>query len=148
MIAQNSYPDNYSPYPGEYIPFPLALDELLDELGKQHEGTTIPLVNIVEFPDFFTVEIAVPGLKKEDFHVSINGSTLSIYVLHKEPEEHTKVYLQHDFNYCCFKKDINLPDKFITEFLYARYCDGILSISLPKANEPLIHHGVTRIMVY
>ena len=147
MPQNRYYSGNCSPYPGECIQAPFALDELLEELSKEHEGTTTPLVNIVELPDLFTVEIAAPGLKREDFYVSINENILSIYVLHKEPDAHTKVYLQHEFNYCCFKTEINIPDKFYTEFLHARYSDGILSVSLPRANESL-KHVLARVTVY
>ena len=148
MIPQNrNYSGNYSPYPGEYIPPPLAIEEMLEELSKEHEGTTTPLVNIVELPDLFTVEIAAPGLKREDFFVSIHDSILSIYVLHKEPDENAKVYLQHEFNYCCFRTNIKVPEKFYTEFLHARYSEGILSVNLPKAKASLRHSDAT-VMVY
>jgi HSP20 family protein len=147
MVYSQPNPATYSPYPGEYIPAPLALDELAEELRKPHEGANKPLVNIAELPDLFKVEVAAPGLKSGDFYVNINGNLLSIYVLHKEPEGNTKIYLQHEFNYCCFKRDIILPDKFDTEFLYARYADGVLCISLPKATGEFVHR-VSRVMVY
>ena len=145
-MMSHIYPAN-SPYPGEYIPAPLELDELVEELRKPHEGTTKPLVNIVEMRELFKVEVAAPGLKREDFYVNINGNQLSIYVLHKESEVFKRIYLQHEFNYCCFKREIILPDKFDTEFLQARYSDGVLSISLPKVKDDHVHR-VSRIMVY
>ena len=147
MVHSHPSPPGYSPYPGEYIPAPLALDELAEELRKPHEGANKPLVNISELPDLFKVEVAAPGLKSEDFYVNLNGNLLSIYVLHRELEGNTKIYLQHEFNYCCFKRDIILPDNFDTEFLIARYIDGVLSISLPKLIGKCVHR-VTRIMVY
>ena len=146
-MLPKTFSGNYSPYPGQYTPAPLELDELVEELRKPHEGVTKPLVNIVEMHDLFKIEVAAPGLKSEDFYVTINDNLLSIYVLHKEAHGNERVYLQHEFNYCCFKRDIILPEKFDTEFLHARYKDGLLSVSLPKANEKVLTR-VARIMVY
>ena len=101
--------NQHSAYPGEYIPAPLTLEELLDELQKPHEGGVMPLVNIVEMHDVFKIELAAAGLKSDDFYVSINGNVLTISALHKDVTTVEKLYHQHEFNYCCFRRDIILP---------------------------------------
>ena len=105
---------------------------MLDELQQPHEGEAIPLVNIVEMPDFFTIEMATPGLKRGSFDVSINHNILTISFLIKDVENNQKLYRQHEFNYCCFKRDIDLPGNIDTDFINAVYKDGILFVGLPK----------------
>ena len=54
-----------SGYPGQYLASPPTLKELLDKSHKHHEGKAKPLVNIVEMPDAFIIEMAAPGFKKQ-----------------------------------------------------------------------------------
>ena len=140
-------PGTHCTYPGEYIPTPLTLEELLDELQKPHEGEARPLVNVVEMPEVFIIEVAAPGLKSGDFYVSITDNVLTVSVLHKEKEAGKKLYHQHEFNYCCFKRDIVLPGNVDADFLSAVYKDGILCVRLPKSKERVINH-VERIIIY
>ena len=138
-------PGTYSTYPGEYIPAPLMLEELLAELQHTHEGESRPLINVAEMPDVFIIEVAAPGLKSGDFYVSINDNALTISVLHKETDK--KLYHQHEFNYCCFKREIVLPGNVDADFLSAVYEDGILCVRLPKSKAPVMNH-VERIIIY
>lgn len=140
-------PDKHCAYPGEYIPAPLTLEELLVELQNPHEGASNPLVNVVEMPDIFTIEVAAPGLNSGDFYVSINGNVLTISVLHKETEAGKKLYHQHEFNYCCFKREIVLPGNIDADFLSAAYKDGLLCVWLPKSKESIMNH-VERVIIY
>jgi HSP20 family protein len=140
-------PEIKSDYLRQYIPAPLTLDELMDELQKPHEGETKPLINLAEMPDAFIIEVAAPGLKSDDFLVSIDENLLSIAVLHKEAGTVNKLYHQHEFNYCCFKREIVLPGNVDADFLSAMYEDGILCIRLPKSKERVLNH-VERIIIY
>lgn len=142
-----NHPYTQSTYPGEYIPAPLKPGELLDELQKPREGESRPLVNIVESPDVFTIEVAAPGLKSGDFLVSTNVNILTISVLHKETGTGKKLYHQHEFNYCCFQREIVLPGNTDSDFISAVYTDGILVVSVPKSKEHF-KHTVDRIIVY
>lgn len=142
-----NYPDTHCTYPGEYIPAPLTLDELLTELQKRHEGETKPLINVAEMPDAFLVEVAAPGLKNDDFLVSIDENVLKIAVLHKDTKAGKKLYYRHEFNYSCFQRDIVLPEKVDAAFISAVYKDGILYVRLPKSNEQVMNH-VERIIIY
>lgn len=140
-------PGTHCNYPGEYIPAPLTLEELLDELQKPHKGEARPLVNVMEMPEVFIIEVAAPGLKSGDFYVSITDNVLTVSVLHKEKEAGKKLYHQHEFNYCCFKRDIVLPGNVDADFLSAVYADGILCVRLPKSKVPVMNH-VERIIIY
>ena len=142
-----NYPDKHPAYPGEYITSPHSFEELLDELQQPHEGEAIPLVNIMEMPDFFSIEMAAPGLKRGGFDVSINHNILTISFLNKDIENNQKLYRQHEFNYRCFKRDIVVPGNIDPDFISVAYADGILNVNLPKSIKPFIHR-VDRIIVY
>lgn len=139
--------EQHTAYPGEYVPSPLTMEELLKELLQPHEGASSPQMNIVETTDAFTIEVAAPGLKISDFIVSIHNNLLSVSVLHKEQAAGNKIYHQHEFNYCCFKKEITLPDNIDTDFMTAHYQHGILYVRLPKSRENNINM-VERVIIY
>ena len=138
---------NNTAYPGQYIASPLTLEELLGELQQPHETESKPLVNIEEMPDAFIIEMAAPGLKNSDFYVSIIGNILTFSFLHKDYRHSKKLYRQHEFNYCCFKKDIVLPGNVDADFISAVYKDGILCVRLPKSKEQVMNN-IERIIIY
>lgn len=139
--------ETHCAYPGEYIASPVTMEELLNELKEQHEGEANPLVNIEETVDAFMIQMAAPGLNSSDFNVSINGNILTISFLHKDDAESKKIYRQHEFNFCCFKKDIVVPENIDSYFISSVYADGILCIHLPKSVKPFMHRA-DRIVVY
>ena len=140
-------PDKYSAYPGQYIASSLTLEELLDELQQPHETESKPLVNIVEVPDAYIIEMAAPGLKKSDFYVSIEGNILTVSFLHKDNENKKKMYCLQEFNYCCFRRDIIVPGNVDADFLSAEYKNGILIVRVPKSKKQVINN-VERIIIY
>lgn len=144
---KTNQPGTNCTYPGEYIPAPITLQELMAEWQHQHEGESRPLVNVVEIPDVFIIEVAAPSLKSGDFYVSIKDNILSVSVLHKEEEAGKKLYQQHEFNYHCFKREIVLPGNVDADFLSAAYEDGILCIRLPKSKEPVTNY-IERVIIY
>jgi HSP20 family protein len=144
---KQSYPGIKSDYLRQYIPAPLTLDDVMDELKKTHEGETMPLINVAEIDDAFIIEVAAPGLKSGNFLVSINENVLSIAELHKEKGAGEKLYHLHEFNYCCFKREIVMPGNVDAYFLNAVYENGILCIRLPKSKEQVMNH-VERIIIY
>ena len=99
-------------------------------------GITLPKVNIKELADAFVVEMAVPGLKKSDFHLDLDNQVLSISTATKEENEHQdENYTRREFGYSSFKRTFTLPESVNDEKINANYKDGILSILLPKKEE-------------
>ncbi|MDV7187087.1 Hsp20/alpha crystallin family protein [Lutibacter sp. TH_r2] len=96
-------------------------------------GITLPKVNIKETGDAFIVEMAVPGLKKSDFHIDLDNQVLSISTETKEQKEEN--YTRREFGYSSFKRTFNLPESVNDEKINASYVEGILSIHLPKKEE-------------
>lgn len=99
-------------------------------------GISLPKVNIKETPDVFMVEMAVPGLKKSDFHIEIDNQVLSISTEIKDVNEQKEVdYTRREFGYSSFKRTFTLPESVNDEKINAKYKEGILSIHLPKKEE-------------
>lgn len=99
-------------------------------------GITLPKVNIKETADSFMVEMAVPGLKKSDFHIEIDNLLLSISTETKEESEQKEEnYTRREFGYSSFKRTFTLPESVNDEKINASYNEGILSILLPKKEE-------------
>lgn len=99
-------------------------------------GITLPKVNIKETPDAFMVEMAIPGLKKSDFHIDLDNQVLSISTeMKEEHESKDQTYTRREFGYSAFKRSFTLPESVDDTKIDAKYKDGILSIYLPKKEE-------------
>lgn len=99
-------------------------------------GMSLPKVNIKETADAFLVEMAVPGLKKSDFHIDLDNQVLSIYTETKEESEHKdEQYTRREFGYSSFKRTFKVPETVNDEKINAHYENGILGILLPKKEE-------------
>lgn len=97
----------------------------------------LPAVNIVETNDDFKIEVAAPGLKREDFKVELDNNTLTISSQREEQKENTNneenYYARREFSYHSFERSFTLPeDKVEAESIAARYEDGILYVTIPK----------------
>lgn len=139
-----------SVYPGEYKPLPLDKGKLTKELARPHEGSEEPRVNIIERKNNYWVELAVPGLRKEDFLAKVVNNHLVVYILHKEGKNERKSrvsYLLHDFNYECCKCNVSLPDDADADFVRAEYHEGLLRFYFPKTENPGIGN-VQNIPIY
>lgn len=100
------------------------------------KGTTVPAVNINEEEDNFLVEVAAPGLKKEDFNVNLENNVLTISAEHKEEkEEKKKKSTLREFNFTSFRRSFTVPDSVKADDIHAVYKDGVLHLTLPKKEE-------------
>ena len=100
-------------------------------------NTTLPSVNIKENPDAFTVEVAAPGIDKNDFKLELNHNTLTVSS-EKKVESETKeneVFTKREFSYQSFSRSFTLPMIADGERISANYENGILLVSIPKKEE-------------
>ena len=96
----------------------------------------IPAVNVKENEGNFEIEIAAPGLKKENFKLSLHENRLTISTKKAEnQEEKTEKYSRQEFNYTSFQRTFTLPKNVDGEKIEATYTDGILHVGLPKKEE-------------
>ncbi|HEV8504954.1 MAG TPA: Hsp20/alpha crystallin family protein [Chitinophagaceae bacterium] len=96
----------------------------------------MPAVNITEDKDEYNVSLAVPGMKKDDFKIDVDGNMLTISCEKDETkEEKDKKYTRKEYSYSSFSRSFTLPDEVNSEKIDARYENGLLRISLPRKEE-------------
>lgn len=92
----------------------------------------VPAVNIVESDDRYTVFLAAPGMKKDDFKIDVDGNILTISSEREErKEEKEKHYTRREYNFSSFSRSFTMPEEVNKENIEARYEDGTLKLVLP-----------------
>ncbi len=123
---------------------PSLLDRFLEndmfDWSSRHysdTNTTLPSVNIKESQDDFEVEVAAPGLTKNDFRIELDHDHLTVSSERKDENE--TVEGQHftlrEFSYQSFCRSFKLPNTADSEKIGAKYENGILRIVIPKKEE-------------
>jgi len=98
-----------------------------------------PAANVKDNEDSYEIELASPGLSKEDFKVSIEDGVLTISSEKEvEKSEESETYSYKEFNYNSFCRSFSLPKDIKEEEISAKYDDGILRVTLQK--EPVVVH--------
>lgn len=124
--------------------FPSMLDsffsrDMMDwnNLNFSDTDTTIPAINVMEDNDKFEIEVAAPGMKKDDFRVKLENNLLTISSERKqEKTEKEGKYSRKEFSYQSFQRSFSLPEGHVqSDKISARYENGILNIVLPKREE-------------
>lgn len=114
------------------------LPEVFNDLfvNVPHVNTTSPAINVKETDENYIVELAAPGMRKEDFIVHINDDgDLTIKMENKKEakEEDKKAhYLRREFSYSKFEQTLILPDDVDKDKIAASVTDGVLTVNLPK----------------
>jgi len=101
-------------------------------------NTTIPAVNIKENDNEYEIEVAAPGMKKDDFKVNLNKNQLTISSerSNEKNEKNSENYLRKEFSYQSFQRSFTLPENLVDdEKISAKYNDGILYVRIPKREE-------------
>lgn len=128
--------DSYVPFVSQFFDDFLTRD-LFDWPSSSNTGTTIPKVNIQETDNEFNVEMAAPGMKKDDFKVELDNNVLTISSeLSKEDEHHDHgKYSRKEFSYQSFQRSFRLPETVEADKIKAKYENGILHLMIPKREE-------------
>lgn len=93
----------------------------------------MPAVNVNEKEKEFEIEMAVPGMKKSDFKIETENSTLTISSEKEETsEQKEKDMMRREFNFTSFCRSFNLPENCSEDRISAHYQDGILKVTIPK----------------
>ena len=99
----------------------------------------VPAVNIAETENEFHIELAVPGLKKEDFKISLDKNVLSVSAEKKtENVDESKKYSKREYSYNSFVRSFTLPETADQSKVEAEYTDGVLKLSVAKKEEAKI----------
>ena len=119
--------------------FPSLINEFFNDdfginfLNRSH---SVPSVNSLENNDSFEIDLAVPGMKKEDFTIELNDKVLVISSETSNTNENDKMRL-NEFNFSSFQRSFRIPDSVDHDKIKANYKNGILKIKLPKRKESI-----------
>jgi HSP20 family protein len=121
---------------------PSVFEDLLNpwnewfDKGGLTKMLTVPAVNIKENKDQFELSVAVPGMKKEHFHIDIDGNLLTISAeMDAAKNESDEKTTREEYNYSSFSRTFTLPDEVKKDGIEARYEEGVLKLVLPKREE-------------
>ena len=111
-------------------------DRVFNSFNEAQCKTASPAVNVLEEDKEFVIEVAVPGLGREDFNIEVEDDVLSIFSVEKENKEDKKRnFTRKEFSYKSFKRSFQLPDTIDQDRIEASHKNGVLSISLFKKEE-------------
>lgn len=98
----------------------------------------VPAANISETDGHYHIELAAPGLKKEDFKVDLDRDVLTISAEHREEQmDNDKKYNKREYSYASFVRSFTLPDSADDEGIEAEYNEGVLRINVAKRPEAM-----------
>lgn len=115
---------------------PSVFNDFFDNEWMAKANATAPSINVVEEKDGYKVEVAAPGMTKEDFHIHIGDENELVINMEKktqnQEENKERKYLRREFAYSKFEQSLILPDNVEKERISASMNDGVLTIDLPK----------------
>jgi HSP20 family protein len=122
---------------------PSIFDDFLkpwNDFFRPNEGwgtmMTVPAVNITENKDNYSLSLAIPGLKKNDFKIDVEGNILTISSEKQESkEEEDEQFTRREYSYSSFSRSFTLPNEVNKEKIDAAYEEGVLRLTLPKKDE-------------
>ena len=112
-------------------------------LKESHCGT-MPRMNIKDQEKYYFIELAAPGMKKENFSIQVDQMTLTIKGNHEDTS--SREYTHQEFCFEQFERRIKLPKEADIDKIMAEYKNGILSIGIPKKQEAIITNKEIQIL--
>ena len=118
---------------------PGILDDFFGNEWVDKTSSTAPAVNVIETDKEYKVEIAAPGLTRDDFKIDINEDNELTVSMEKKTENDEKdkkgKYLRREFSYSSFRQRMILPDNVNVDNIDAKMENGVLTIDIPKKTE-------------
>lgn len=119
---------------------PEVFNDFFDTDFMTRANATAPAINVKETEKDYTVEVAAPGMTKDDFNVNIDkDGNLHIHMeahTEKKDEDKKSHYLRREFAYSKFEQTLILPEDVKKEAIEAKVNDGVLTVTLPKMEKP------------
>ena len=106
-------------------------DDFFDTALMPRMNATAPAVNVKETAEDYTMEVAVPGLKKEWVRVNIDNDGNLKLAIENKFEKHVH-YLRREFSYSNYEQTYVLPDDVDRNKISAKVADGVLTVVIPK----------------
>ena len=118
---------------------PAVFNDLFNTEFLPKVSATAPAINVKESDKAYTLELAAPGMKKEDFNVHINDDGNLVVKMESKneakEEDKTTRYLRREFSYSKFEQTLILPDDVKKDAISAKVENGVLTVELPKLVE-------------
>lgn len=130
MLPMLSHSLNWSPLLTSFFGKELAPDDF------SGNSFSVPAVNVAEFGDKYQIEVAAPGLSRDDFKVEIKNNVLIVTSEKEEKKEETeRTFHRKEFSFYSFKRSFALPEQVDADQIKATHEHGVLKIDIPKKEE-------------
>ena len=131
---------------------PNFFNDLFDNNWMLKANSTAPAINVIENVKDYKIELAAPGMAKDDFKIMLNPDNELVIEMEKknetkEEDKNKKKYLRREFFYSKFQQAILLPGNVEKEKISAKMENGILSIEIPKTGKAPVEQAVKTIEV-
>ena len=107
---------------------PSIFNDFFDNDWMEKANATAPAINVVENDNSYKIEVAAPGMTKEDFNIHLTEKK-------NETKDEKKKYLRREFSYSKFEQCMILPEDVEKEKISASVDNGVLNIELPKMTQ-------------
>jgi HSP20 family protein len=119
--------------------FPSLMNEFFNDdfrMNVINNNHSVPSVNSIENDNSFEIDLAVPGMKKDDFTIQLNDKVLVISSENTNSVENNSMSL-NEFNYSSFQRSFTVPETVEFDKIKANYKNGILKVKLPKKKDSI-----------
>ena len=114
---------------------PDFFNDFFDNGGIDRISTKAPAINVIEDENQYKIEVATPGMTKDDFKVQINKDGNLVIEMEKKNKEECKKeckYIRREFAYTRFHQTLILPENAEKDKIEAHVENGVLKIRIPK----------------
>lgn len=116
---------------------PSIFNDFFDNDWMAKANATAPAINVIESDKDYKVEVAAPGMTKDDFNIHLSEDNELVITMEKKNEtkeenKENKKYLRREFSYSKFQQSLVLPDDVEKDKIGAAVNNGVLTIDLPK----------------
>ena len=128
---------------------PDIFNDFFDNSWMERANYTAPAINVIENEKDYTLELAAPGLTKDDFQVHVDQDNNLVVNMEKKAENHQKKhhgrYLRREFSYEKFQQMLMLPEDAEADQIQAKVEDGVLNVTIPKKTKEEVQKAVKQI---
>lgn len=124
---------------------PSIFGDFLGPEWLEHRNSSAPAVNIIDTESGYKVEVAAPGMTRDDFKVHLDADNELVISLEKKSEQKEEdkdkerkskgTYLRREFSYTQFQQSLLLPDNVVRDKIEAKVENGVMTIDIPKKKE-------------
>lgn len=130
---------------------PSIFNDFFDNAWMERTNATAPAINVIEHEHDYCIEVAAPGMTKEDFSIQIDDDDNLVISMEKKEEKKEEQkngrYLRREFSYSKFRQAMILPDDVDRNKISARVNNGVLDVELPKLPAEAKEAKVTNIEI-